>query len=235
MRQIFYIETEAIFKRACELRGFGDRGDISWREWYEFETNRTRMTSGEVEQAVWEALNIPAPARHGFAVTMIDEDAVILTDLEENGNCDLSDPDDAHLVIPVTQFREWLYNWNKDPLNRVMDTTEAAAIWGLSQQRVKVLCLEGKIKARKMKKEWIIDRNQPSPKMTNRIKRKFKFMFEDFQGTLTLGEDGVYDFEWSGLEATLTFKSDEDRDEFLKDSHRISKVVDEIAHNQQDE
>lgn len=164
MRQIFHIDTNKIYERACELRGFGDCGDISWREWYNYETSRTGMTSGEIEQAVWEELNIPAPARHGFAVTMIDEAAVILTDFEETGNCDLSDPSDSHLILPVTQFREWLYNWNKDPLNRVMGTEEAAGIWGLSADRIKALCQQGKVKSRRIGKHWIIDRNQPSPK-----------------------------------------------------------------------
>jgi hypothetical protein len=166
MRQIFYIDTNKIFERACELRGFGDNGDLSWREWYNYETSRTRMTSGEIEQAVWEVLEIPAPARHGFVVTMIDDSAVILTDLEENGNCDLLDADDSHLVLPVTQFREWLYNWSKEAVNRVMDTTEASAIWNYSSADVvKRLCREGKVKCRKLTNgTYILDRNQPSPK-----------------------------------------------------------------------
>jgi hypothetical protein len=89
---------------------------------------------------------------------------VIITDLEEAGVCDLNDADDEHHILPVTQFREWLYKWNADPLNRVMGTDEAAAIWGLSQSWVKQLCLDGKVEARRIGKHWILKRNQPNPK-----------------------------------------------------------------------
>jgi hypothetical protein len=167
MRQIFYMETEAIFERACTLRSFGDKGEITWNEWYNWNVERTRMSSGELEQAVSEVIEIPAPARYGFAVTHIDKETVIITDLEETGNCDLNDTEDSHLILPVTQFREWLYKWNTNPLNKVMDTQEAAAFWGYSSaDAVKRLCREGKVKCRKLTNgAYIIDRNQPSPKM----------------------------------------------------------------------
>jgi hypothetical protein len=164
MRQLFYIETESIFQKACALRSFGASGDLSWREWYNWNVERTRMSAGELEQAVAEALDITFPARDGFAVTSIDHECVIVTDLEENGNCDLTDPDDEHLVVPVQQFREWLYGWGKKSINRVMGTDEAACLWGLSQQRIKVLCSEGKVEARLIGKQWILNRNQPNPK-----------------------------------------------------------------------
>ena len=169
MRQIFYINTEAIFQRACAIREFGDNGDISWREWYNYNTDRTRMTSGELEQAIYEVLEIPAPARYGFSVNHIDNETVIIQDLEEANVCDLNDPDDAHLILPVTQFREWLYKWNSDPLNKVMDTQEAAAFWGYSSaDSVKRLCREGKVKCRKLTNgTYIIDRNQPNPRMAD--------------------------------------------------------------------
>jgi hypothetical protein len=165
MRQIFYLETEPVFQRACELRQFGDRGDISWREWYNYNTERTQMQSGELEQALAEVISIPIPARNGFAITGIDHETVIVQDLEECGTCNLNDGDDAHMILPVTQFREWLYNWSKNPINRVMGTDEASALWGLSKQRIKVLCEEGKLEARKIGNSWIMNRNQPNPKM----------------------------------------------------------------------
>jgi hypothetical protein len=166
VRQIHYTNTELIFERACELREFGDKGDISWREWYNWNAEQTGHSAGELEQAVAEELNIPFPARNGFAVTGIDHETFIITDLEECGTCDLSDADDKHHVMPVTQFREWLYKWNAEPLNKVMDTTEAAAIWGYSSpDAVKRLCREGKVKCRKMTNgSYLIDRNQASPR-----------------------------------------------------------------------
>jgi hypothetical protein len=177
MRQIIYIDTEQIYQRACELRGFDakpneefyESGTSSkyantWRAWYKVNTERTGFSSGELEQAVSEWLKIPVPAKQGFTVSFIDQDVVIITDLEEAGVCDLNDADDEHHILPVTQFREWLYKWNADPLNRVMGTDEAAAIWGLSQSWVKQLCLDGKVEARRIGKHWILKRNQPNPK-----------------------------------------------------------------------
>lgn len=167
MRQWFYLDTEQIFKRACQLADYSDKGDLStWREWWHYESKRRGFSDGQLEQAVWEALEIPAPGRHGFVVTQIDHELVIITDAEEAGTCDLNDADDKNMVLPVEQFREWLYRWNGQVLNRIMGTHEAAAIWGLSQDWIKKLCQDGKVKARLIGKQWILDRNQKSPKMT---------------------------------------------------------------------
>jgi hypothetical protein len=164
MRQLFYMATESIFKRACEIREFGDNGDISWQEWYNWNVERTQMKSGELEQAVAEEMNISFPARNGFAIAGIDHECVIVADLEEQNICDLSDPSDEHLILPVEQFREWLYAWNKKAVNRVMGTEEAACLWGLSQSWIKQLCQDGKLEARLIGKQWILNRNQPNPK-----------------------------------------------------------------------
>lgn len=179
MRQIIYMPLEALFERACQLRNFEQKPDEpfyerqdsermvnSWVNWYELNVEVTRMKSGEVEQAVWEALDIPNPARNGFIVQRVLDDAVLITDLEEACVCDLHDAEDHYLRLPVEQFREWLYRWNADPLNRVMDTAEAAAVWGYSSaDAVKRLCREGTIQSRKLSNgSYIVARNQPSPK-----------------------------------------------------------------------
>lgn len=180
MRQIFYMETEPIFERACQLRGFDAKPDDhfyeskssermvnTWLGWYNVNVEQTHTTACELEQAIWEALDISVPARHGFGVSGIDKNTFILTDLEESGVCDLNDSSDERMVLPVTQFREWLYKWNSEAVNRVMDTQEAASIWGYSSaDAVKRLCREGKVKCRKLTNgTYILDRNQPSPKM----------------------------------------------------------------------
>lgn len=228
MRQIFYLNTEPLFERACQLRDFGNCGELTWRQWYEAEKLRTGHSAGELEQAVAEALNIPIPARYGFSVYSADKQAVVLQDLEESGACDLTDRSDAHLILPVEQFREWLYKWNADPLNRVMDTAEAAAIWGYDQaDSIKRMCSEGKLKARKLTKGWIIDRNQPNPRVTPQ--RKWFFTHDDVKGSLTLADDGYYEFEWGGLETQFK-KTPAERDEFLKDNERIGRLIDQLAH-----
>lgn len=230
MRQAFYLDTDAIFERACNLRGFELTGNLTFSELYKMETERNGgFKSGELEQATWESMQIPVPARHGFAVTHIEDGLVIVQDLEEINACDLTDPDDEHLKLPVEQFREWLYNWSKEPINRVMDTAEAAKLWGYEHpDSVKALCLQGKVKARKMTKGWIIDRNQPNPRQV--AKKQHTFSFEDVQGTLTLSDDGYYEFVWGGIETTLKFRNTIERDAFLLDNQRIGKLIDQTAH-----
>lgn len=51
--------------------------------------------------------------------------------------------------------------------NAIMDTKEASEQWGLSQDHIKKLCREGKVRAKKIGSSWAIDRNQPNPKKYN--------------------------------------------------------------------
>ena len=164
MRQIFHMPTEPIFERACSIRDFGDPGNMSWQAWYNYNAERTRMTSGELEQAVAESLGIPSPARNGYVAQYVSDDEVALVDLEESSVCDMNDPSDKHLHLAVEQFREWLVRWQSDWLERVMGTHEASELWGLSQVHVKKLCLAGKLKARLVGKHWILVCNQPNPR-----------------------------------------------------------------------
>lgn len=55
-------------------------------------------------------------------------------------------------------------------LDYVIDIKEAAELWGLSTSRIRQLAIEGKIKAKKIGKEWAIDVTQDNPK-TYRTKR----------------------------------------------------------------
>lgn len=49
------------------------------------------------------------------------------------------------------------------PLDQIMGTEEASHRWGLSQDHIKRLCREGKVKSIQIGRTWIIDRNQPNP------------------------------------------------------------------------
>lgn len=51
-----------------------------------------------------------------------------------------------------------------NPLDQVMGTEEAAERWQLSQDHVKKLCREGKVKAKRIGNTWILLKNQPNPK-----------------------------------------------------------------------
>lgn len=48
-------------------------------------------------------------------------------------------------------------------LNNIMGVEEASELWGLSPGTIKNYCAEGKIKARKIGKTWIINKNQERP------------------------------------------------------------------------
>jgi len=48
-------------------------------------------------------------------------------------------------------------------LDQIMDVSEASQLWNLKPGYIKNLCAEGKINARKVGRDWIIDKNQQSP------------------------------------------------------------------------
>jgi hypothetical protein len=55
-----------------------------------------------------------------------------------------------------------------DIMERIMTTEEAGETWGLSQDRVKRLCGDGTIIARKRGKTWLIYKQQDNPKQRER-------------------------------------------------------------------
>jgi excisionase family DNA binding protein len=55
------------------------------------------------------------------------------------------------------------YHTQQNALN-VIGVEEASELWGLSAGYIKNLCAEGKIKAKKIGKTWVLDKNQISPK-----------------------------------------------------------------------
>lgn len=59
------------------------------------------------------------------------------------------------------------YHTQQNALNGIMGTEEAAERWGLSQDHIKRLCRDGKVKCIRIGKTWVLDKNQPSPKQEN--------------------------------------------------------------------
>lgn len=49
------------------------------------------------------------------------------------------------------------------PLDQIMDTAEAAELWGLNQDYIKQLCQKGKLIAKRFKAGWILLKDQPNP------------------------------------------------------------------------
>lgn len=50
-------------------------------------------------------------------------------------------------------------------LENIIGVEEASQLWGLSPGYIKNLCAEGRLKAKKIGKTWIIDKNQPNPRI----------------------------------------------------------------------
>ncbi|WP_144029309.1 helix-turn-helix domain-containing protein [Paenibacillus campinasensis] len=50
-----------------------------------------------------------------------------------------------------------------NPLDHIMGTEDAAKLWSLSQDHIKRLCRDGKVKCIRIGKTWILDKNQPKP------------------------------------------------------------------------
>ena len=51
-----------------------------------------------------------------------------------------------------------------DPLDQIMGVEEASQLWGLTPGHIKNLCNQGKIRARKIAKTWILNKNEPNPR-----------------------------------------------------------------------
>ncbi|WP_339198520.1 helix-turn-helix domain-containing protein [Paenibacillus sp. FSL P4-0176] len=51
-------------------------------------------------------------------------------------------------------------------MKRIMTTEEASELWGLSPVRIKHLCSDGKVIARKRGKTWFVYKDQPNPKQS---------------------------------------------------------------------
>lgn len=49
-------------------------------------------------------------------------------------------------------------------LDKIIDTKEASALWGLSQDHIKRMCKSGEISAKKIGNSWGIDAAQTNPK-----------------------------------------------------------------------
>lgn len=57
-------------------------------------------------------------------------------------------------------------------LEQVAGISEMAELWGLSESRIKSLCQNSEIEAKKIGKTWVINKNQCNPKKYNTGGRK---------------------------------------------------------------
>ena len=66
----------------------------------------------------------------------------------------------------MNQAREYIESDMDTIINKLMSTEEAAEHWGLSPVRIKHLCSDGKIVARKLGRAWLVYKDQPNPKQS---------------------------------------------------------------------
>ncbi|EJW14743.1 helix-turn-helix domain-containing protein [Paenibacillus alvei] len=67
-------------------------------------------------------------------------------------------PDTCDWRNPVVKM------FNQKALENIMTVEEAAEEWGLAPGTVKNYCAQGKVQAKKVGRDWAIDRNQPNPR-----------------------------------------------------------------------
>lgn len=53
-------------------------------------------------------------------------------------------------------------------LNQIMGVDEAGEKWGYSPDHIKRMCRDGKVKAVKIGKTWVMEKNRESPKKINK-------------------------------------------------------------------
>lgn len=79
-----------------------------------------------------------------------------------------------------------------DVLDQIMGVEEAGKLWGYSPDHIKRLCRDGKIKAKKIGKTWVIDKNQPNPKEEKKMIEKH--LNAAIEGKSSITEKGLKDF-----------------------------------------
>lgn len=79
-----------------------------------------------------------------------------------------------------------------DVLDQIMGVEEAGKLWGYSPDHIKRLCRDGKIKAKKIGKTWVIDKNQPNPKEEKKMIEKH--LNAAIEGMSSITEKGLKDF-----------------------------------------
>lgn len=52
-------------------------------------------------------------------------------------------------------------------LENIADIKQMSEIWGLSESRIKTMCQNGELKAKKLGTTWVVAKNQPNPKKYN--------------------------------------------------------------------
>jgi hypothetical protein len=111
------LDTEEMYKRACELLGERDPGVLTfrelvftWHEIYESLKDKKEFTEGALERGVALLLGMDEKAARGFVVTRVDieNNLVTLADLEQAGIVDLSEEEDSHNIPYVEAFRQWV-------------------------------------------------------------------------------------------------------------------------------
>lgn len=80
-------------------------------------------------------------------------------------------------------------------LDQIMGVQEAGELWGLSPDRVKGLCQNGEVLAKKVGNSWVLDKNQPNPKGGRRkMKESFTVVVTNEVGSpYPIKEDTVSD------------------------------------------
>jgi hypothetical protein len=150
----FKLNKEELYRIACEIRGWEEWPGYSHEYQYTEQVNRSGFSDGELEQAASLLLGIPEPATSGFVVREVTADGVLLLDLEDANACDITDPDDAHLVSSVVAFREWVVSKTANAATtESIGVTTVAKMLGVSKMHVSQSAIRAE-KAKSLGKQY---------------------------------------------------------------------------------
>lgn len=91
------------------------------------------------------------------------EEEMILIDLFGEILADMDESEFTNEPLDRTYLLGYYQQGNV--LNNIIGVNEAAELWNLSPGTIKNYCASGRIKAKKIGQTWVIDKDQPNPKL----------------------------------------------------------------------
>lgn len=194
----------------------------------------------EYEGAVYLDPNASVHGQHEFMYNerekceiLVDEEVLheAMCDLQYEAYDELSDEEEMKLLdkiaelISETLAKEGYTIVDDSAYDNLIDVNQAAKLWGFSADRVKRFCQDGEVVARRIARDWVIIKNQPSPERS-RNPKSFQ-LFDNFEDALDYINENVDFGESEGVTAYSNL------DEMIK-ANSASDSEDDLADSKED-
>ena len=73
------------------------------------------------------------------------------------------------MVVTIIRTTSTPFRSDLDTLDDIMSPEEAGTLWGCTGDHVRHLCQDGAILAKKIGKQWVVQRSQPNPLQRKRL------------------------------------------------------------------